>query len=81
MRSGYLPLPSITASLFPLDADHDRADTAQRQDELLCETYLENAAEVVHVLPAKKVLKAFIPIAPMSIHGGTGLRDEWGVVA
>ncbi|OCF36173.1 hypothetical protein I316_02045 [Kwoniella heveanensis BCC8398] len=59
---------------------------AQYQQDLICETYLENAAECITVLPAKKEVNAFVPIpVPMShmnLHmggagGGLGINDGW----
>ncbi|WVF66156.1 hypothetical protein IAT40_000896 [Kwoniella sp. CBS 6097] len=53
---------------------------AQYQQDLICETYLENAAECITVLPAKKEVNAFvpIPIPHMAMGaGGTGMNEGW----
>ncbi|WVQ93773.1 hypothetical protein IAU59_000851 [Kwoniella sp. CBS 9459] len=53
---------------------------AQFQQDLICETYLENAAECITVLPAKKEVNAFVPIPippHMNMTGGMGMNDGW----
>lgn len=80
MRSGPLSLPSISTSILPSTSDIDSQARDQREEELLCETYLENAAEVVRVLPAKKVVRAMIPLVNASM-ASEYRRDDWGVVA
>ena len=66
MRSGSLSLPTITTSILPstdmLNGTTPGNHPAGRgEEELLCETYLENAAQVIKVLPAKKVVMVMIP--------------------
>ncbi len=51
MRAGSLSLPAVTVQLLsPLD------------NRITCETYVENAAEAVHVLPAKSLTTVLIPM-------------------
>lgn len=54
MRSGRLFLPIATVNL---------ADS-KGEDGLISETYLENAAEAIEVLPAKSGGVAMIPLEP-----------------
>lgn len=87
MRPGSLLLPNITTALLPTPtsdqgqgAEGGRA--GQEDQDVLCETYLENAAEVVRVLPARKVVRALIALAGMAGERvGEYRRDEWGVIA
>jgi hypothetical protein len=79
MRPGPLLLPTVTTAILPSSS----SDSVNRgnDEQLLCETYLENAAEVVRVLPAKKTVRVMIPL----INAGGGMveqrREEWGMVA
>jgi hypothetical protein len=57
MRSGSLFLPTVTVQL--LSSSVSASDPA---GELVCETYVENAAETIDVLPAKAVVTALIPV-------------------
>jgi hypothetical protein len=52
MRSGSLFLPTVTVQLL----------SPAGEQGLICETYVENAAQVIDVLPAKAVVTALIPI-------------------
>ncbi|WWD09044.1 hypothetical protein V865_007164 [Kwoniella europaea PYCC6329] len=65
MRSGKLFLPTVTIQLLsaPTNAAYQgQAKSQMDNDELLCETYFENAAEYMTVLPAKKEMNCFVPI-------------------
>lgn len=49
-------------------------DEDEVEDELICETFLENAAEVVQVLPAKRAMTAVVPLGGQHGFGmGTGM--------
>lgn len=87
MRAGPLSLPNITTAILPSEPNATSTGNAsassmreQREAELLCETYLENAAEVIRVLPAKKVVRAMIPLLNANAGLGEHRREEWGVV-
>ena len=54
MRSGNLYLPNVVVNLLAPDSS----------DDLMSETYVENAAETLEVLPAKGGGVAFIPLEP-----------------
>ena len=59
MRPGALALPNVVVSITP------RPETAQDPSQLLiCETFVENAAESVRVLPAKRTVTAIVPVYP-----------------
>lgn len=52
MRSGHLYLPNVVVNLLQTELS----------DGLMSETYVENAAEVLEILPAKGGGVAFIPL-------------------
>lgn len=54
MRSGHLYLPNVVVNLLQPDTS----------DSLMSETYVENAAETLDILPAKGGGVAFIPLEP-----------------
>lgn len=84
MRAGPLLLPSITSSILSATSTPGHSAPAQydqnAKEDLLCETYLENAAEVIRVLPARKVVRAMIPLVAAAGCTGEYRRDDWGVV-
>jgi len=51
MRAGSLFLPSVSVHLL-----------SPREDGVTCETYVENAAETVNVLPAKSSTTVLVPV-------------------
>nr|XP_018266801.1 uncharacterized protein I303_00779 [Kwoniella dejecticola CBS 10117]OBR88959.1 hypothetical protein I303_00779 [Kwoniella dejecticola CBS 10117] len=69
MRSGQLFLPTINIGLLSnSNSAHNthQGRSGSNENELLCETYFENAAECMMVLPCKKEINAFVPIqSPM----------------
>ena len=68
MRSGTLFLPSVSIQHVS-GAQHPDAEP------LVCETYVENAAEVVHVLPSKRSIIALVPLREAWVPGlEEGLR-------
>ncbi len=75
MRAGVIALPNLI--VHPTPRSRSRSNTGGAEDgeagasaaagvdsevDLLCETYLENAAEVVHVLPARREMTAVVPV-------------------
>jgi hypothetical protein len=69
MRQGNLPLPSVTVSILPSSKTSQtgksqlgQGSEEEEEEPLLCESYVENAADIVRVLPAKKVVTALIPL-------------------
>lgn len=84
MRAGNILFPNVIVSLMPSDQDADgvagfgqnQQQQQQRQSPLTCETYVENAAEVVKVLPAKRSVTAVIPIQPNMGR----VHSQWGPI-
>nr|XP_019048846.1 hypothetical protein I302_02625 [Kwoniella bestiolae CBS 10118]OCF27776.1 hypothetical protein I302_02625 [Kwoniella bestiolae CBS 10118] len=64
MRSGKLFLPTVTIQLLSTLTNNNtnQGKSQMDNDELLCETYFENSAEYITVLPAKKEVNCFVPI-------------------
>ena len=59
MRPGALTLPNVVVSIIP------PANMQQQPGQLLiCETFVENAAEAVRVLPAQRTVTAIVPVYP-----------------
>ncbi|TYJ56733.1 hypothetical protein B9479_002503 [Cryptococcus floricola] len=72
LRSGTLFLPTV--SVQPLDTltPIDASDKSQARSQVLCESFVENAAEVVRVLSAQKEVTALVPAA---LPAGIPTRD------
>lgn len=70
----------MNVSLLPPSKDQDAGQRKGSQVEIdgeddsgiICETFVENAADVVDVLPATKNRTVLVPIQP---------RDEWEIAA
>jgi hypothetical protein len=75
MRSGIIPLPNVSVQVVSTPrpgrgdtnahagADAGSSFAAQLGTEP-CETHVENAAEVVRVLPASKEVMVMVPVVP-----------------
>lgn len=57
-RPGTLALPSMTVQIVPTSTPRGRSD----DEDTLCETFVENAAEAIRVLPVKKEVTALVPV-------------------
>lgn len=72
VRPGRLFLPTVHTHLLqaPSGSRNRRLSVVAVSGEegepsaIVCETFVENAAEVVHVLPAMKTRTVLVPIAP-----------------
>jgi hypothetical protein len=56
MRAGALALPNIAVSLLPASQDLSQ--------QLICETFVENAADIIRVLPAARTISTIVPVFP-----------------
>ncbi|WVQ76341.1 hypothetical protein IAR50_006006 [Cryptococcus sp. DSM 104548] len=77
LRSGSLFLPNVTVQ--PIDdlAAPDAPNQSQARSQVLCESFVENAAEVVRVLPAQKEVTALVPaVIPSGIPAGDWEGDR-----
>lgn len=77
MRSGIIPLPTVSVQVVSTprsgrgDANADANANADAGPSFAaqlgtepCETHVENAAEVVRVLPADKEVMVMVPVVP-----------------
>ncbi|WRT63733.1 uncharacterized protein IL334_000656 [Kwoniella shivajii] len=65
LKSGQLFLPNVNIQLLQNPNSNSNPNLgieSDRQTQLLCETYFENAAQSITVLPAKKEVNAIVPI-------------------
>lgn len=58
MRPGTLALPNVAVSIIPRPGSRDPSQL------LICETFVENAAEAIRVLPAARAMSAIVPVFP-----------------
>ncbi|KAK4686207.1 trafficking protein particle complex subunit 10, partial [Tremellales sp. Uapishka_1] len=58
MRAGALSLPTISIIMLPGPSN---AKVYNEDDRLLCDSYVENAAQIINVLPAKTTMTTIIP--------------------
>ncbi|KAL7418808.1 hypothetical protein Q5752_006492 [Cryptotrichosporon argae] len=67
MRAGRLALPTVTVALAGGPAASASGPGAARHEleRVLCETHVDNAADVVHVLPARAAHTTLVPVRPM----------------
>lgn len=68
MRAGRLFLPTVSVQYLPDDQVGDGGE------KLLCETHVENAAEVINVLPAKGMTTILIPMTEAGMLTEDGRR-------
>ncbi|KAK8845493.1 hypothetical protein IAR55_006206 [Kwoniella newhampshirensis] len=65
MRPGTLFLPSVHVAILPptTDAWNQVPTHANGSEEMLCETYVENAGESLRVLPAEREVTSIVPVS------------------
>lgn len=56
-RSGTLALPGVSVQMVSSAVRRGRSD----DEDTLCETFVENAAEAIRVLPVKQEVTALVP--------------------
>jgi hypothetical protein len=69
MRSGSIPFPAVSVNICPPsrypggggDGQSEGASAGAGLD-VSCETHVENGAEVVRVLPARREVMALVPV-------------------
>lgn len=71
-RAGTIFLPNV--SIYPLHSPDEPSELQAKVQGVLCESYMENAAQTVRVLPAKKEVTVLVP-APLP--GGVPIGEQW----
>lgn len=71
-RAGTIFLPNV--SIYPLHSPDGSSELQAKVQGVLCESYMENAAQTVRVLPAKKEVTVLVP-APLP--GGALIGEQW----
>ncbi|KIR55035.1 hypothetical protein I315_02272 [Cryptococcus gattii Ru294] len=71
-RAGTIFLPNV--SIYPLHSPDGSSELQAKVQGVLCESYMENAAQTVRVLPAKKEVTVLVP-APLP--GGVPIGEQW----
>nr|KIR47844.1 hypothetical protein I312_02992 [Cryptococcus bacillisporus CA1280] len=71
-RAGTIFLPNV--SIYPLHSPDGSSELQAKVQGVLCESYMENAAQTVRVLPAKKEVTVLVP-APLP--GGAPIGEQW----
>lgn len=71
-RAGTIFLPNV--SIYPLHFPDGSSELQAKVQGVLCESYMENAAQTVKVLPAKKEVTVLVP-APLP--EGVPIGERW----
>ena len=72
IRAGTIFLPNV--SIYPLHSPDGSSELQAKVQGVLCESYMENAAQTVKVLPAKKEVTVLVP-APLP--EGVPIGERW----